>query len=228
MPMNGWEVEAVAEREADGRPGKRRGEAPRAGGRPQRALPPAAAVAGAAGHRGAGRLAELVRLHLLPGHDHPAGAAPAHRGAARGDRPSQRGADDVGADGGRDRPGALGAALQRPRGGAGRGHRGGETAGRAPGGRPRAGADRCRQPGARRDGDRVVPPGARRASRQARAILFSSEYERQKRIYAWGVTLVLDRVRSNLDRTLRAERRVALSWALVTVGVLLVLLAAWG
>jgi len=62
---------------------------------------------------------------------------------------------------------------------------------------------------------------------RARAILFSSEYERQKRIYAWGVTLVLDRMRSNLDRTLRAERRAALRWELVTVGVLLVLLAAW-
>src|SRR6266508_2833573 len=71
--------------------------------------------------------------------------------------------------------------------------------------------------------------GQERAGRpaRARAILFSSEYERQKRIYAWGVTLVLDRVRSNLDRTLRAERRAALRWELVTVGVLLVLLAAW-
>ena len=62
---------------------------------------------------------------------------------------------------------------------------------------------------------------------EAHAILFSEEYETQKRIYAQGMSLFLSQIASQLDATQRSERNRAVFSAGAGIAVLAILLFTW-
>jgi len=71
---------------------------------------------------------------------------------------------------------------------------------------------------------RLVRAGA---TDRAQALLFSDEYEEQKRIYAGGLALVVARLRADAANALRRERREAELLLATTVLMAVVLLIAW-